>query len=114
MAVLILASGGALDTAVEGLLAEPTALTLAVLIVIFLFMWKRDISNPEKNASNAILTGAMAHSSSVYEMANVAVGASLRCEKRNLALVAYVRTLQAAMSAAGINVPPMPDDIFED
>lgn len=104
---------GTLDSAVATLLNQPTFWGITVVAALFFYLWRKDVSNPQKTASAAVLSGAVEHSTSVYETANQALAASLRCERRFNALIEYTRTLQSELVKHGHTVPPMPEDALD-
>lgn len=100
-------------SAVNQLLEGPTFWSVVLVVVAAAYFWRRDLANPEKNASNAVLTGAAATSAEVYEMAREALRETRHTQKRFNALLEYTRVLQRSLIAQDIPVPPMPDAVLE-
>lgn len=98
-----------------GDLLNPTSIFgVFAISVVFIILWRKDASNPAITASHSVITSSVEYSSSVFkvaqeamDMAQEAMESQRRCERRNIAFVAYTRKLQAQVVAAG-GVPADP------
>lgn len=108
------------DTALVKFLETPSAWGALILLALFLYFWRKDVSNPQRSASSAVLSGAVESAVSVYAMAKEAVDEGRECRKENLALRKqnealrdYIRDMHQDFVKAGIEVRPMPEELWQ-
>lgn len=106
-------SAADLDGTFQALIDQPSFWGAGIVLGLFIYFWRKDVSNPQKSASESVLSGAAEHSATVYGVANQALEASLRCERRFNAIVDYTRLLQGELVKNGIQVPPWPEDALD-
>lgn len=109
----VLASVADADSFLLTVLETPTVWGVAVVIGAFIYLWRKDISTPEKSASDSVLNGAVEHSTAVYTMSREALERSLACERRFNAMVDYTRLLRTEMLKAGLDLPEWPEDALD-
>lgn len=94
-------------------LDRPSVWTLVAAIVVLVYFWRRDVSNPEKGASSSVLTGIAEHATTAYTTVAESISGRLDCEGRFEALLRYTRRIQVDLTRRGGSVPPMPDEVFD-
>lgn len=105
----------------------PTFWGVAVVLAILGFAYFRDIRNPEKAASNVVLTGMSDTTAQTFAMAQEAMTqareanksalesarANIRCEQRIIGFIEYQHVLTRQLVDAGIPPAPVPPGLLD-
>lgn len=100
------------DSALNAFLTTPSAWGALLIAGLFIYFWRKDVSNPQRSASTAVLSGAVENAVSAYSMAKQAQDDARECRRENQLMFDYIRELQRTMSDAGIPVPKMPEELW--
>lgn len=116
------------DSLIVEVVKNPSFWGVAIVLAGFAFVYIRDIKNPEKAASTAVLTGLTTVNAGVFEMAQKAVDqaseayeeahkasmAQIRCERMVAGLTSYIYTLSNQLHKEGITPIPPPPGLLDE
>lgn len=116
------------DSVVLEVVKNPSFWGVAVILGGLAWVFVRDVKNPEKAASTAVLAGLTSVNAGVFEMAQKAIDqageaydeahkasmAQVRCERMVAGLTSYIYTLSNQLHKEGITPIPPPPGLLDD